>query len=231
MFQVAFHFLISDNIVMPKKWHMLSISAALSWLMKFLLIGLLPYEIYTGDHLFALATILAITISFIPSIVERNYRITLPFELDLLITLALFLHTFLGEVFMFYERFALWDKMLHLFGTSVISLLAFMIVYTLHYTRKLRLTIPLIGFFTVTFAMFVGAMWEIAEFTVDALFAKTTQKGLNDTMWDLIYDLMAGIVVAILGMMYVRYSNPKERRRLTRPLGEVFGRRKPAKLK
>ncbi len=201
----------------------MSFSTALSWLMKFLLVGLLPYEVYRGEYLFAFATLLAIALSFIPSIVERNYHITLPFELDLLITLALFLHTFLGEWLMFYERLWLWDKILHVYGSAVISMLAFMIVYTLHYTKKLRLTIPFVGFFTVIFAMAVGALWEIIEFTVDNLFDKTTQKGLDDTMWDLINDLIGGMVVAVLGMLYVRYSRPETRKRLARPIGEIFG--------
>lgn len=196
--------------------------------MKFVLLGLLPYEVYLGDYLFAMATVLAIVLSFVPSMVERNYHINLPFELDFLITLALFLHTFLGEVMLFYERVWLWDKVLHLYGTGVISILAFMIVYTLHYTGKLRLTIPFIGFFTVTFALAVGCLWEIAEFSVDYLFGKVTQKSLDDTMWDLVYDFIGGAIIAVVGMFYVRYSKPETRKRLTRPLGEVFGRRKRA---
>jgi hypothetical protein len=194
--------------------------------MKLLLLGLLPYEVYIGDYLFALATVLAIVLSLVPSIVERNHQIHLPFELDLLITLALFLHTFLGEVMMFYERVWLWDKALHVYGTAVISMLAFMIVYTLHYTRKLRLTIPFIGFFTITFALAVGSLWEMAEFAVDCLFEKSTQKGLSDTMLDLAYDLLAGGIIAVAGMFYVRYSKPETRKRLTRPLGEIFKRGK-----
>jgi hypothetical protein len=211
---------------MGKGWRAITVSSALSWLMKFILMGLLPYEIYVGDYLFAMATLLAIVLSFVPSMVERNYQIHLPFELDFLITLALFLHTFLGEVLMFYERVWLWDKALHLYGTGVTSMLAFMIVYTLHYTGKLRLTIPFIGFFTVIFALAVGSLWEMAEFSVDYIFVKTTQKGLDDTMWDLIYDLIGGLMIAVLGMVYVRYSKPETRKRLTRPLGEVFARRK-----
>lgn len=206
-------------------WRSITISLALSWLMKLLLLGLLPYELYIGEYPFALATALAIVLSFIPSIVERNNRVHLPFELDFLITSALFLHIFLGEVLMFYERVSIWDNVLHFYGTAVVAILAFMIVYTLHYTKKLRLTLPFIGLFTVTFALAVGSLWEIAEFTVDAVFAENTQKGLADTMWDLVYDLIGGVFIAVLGMLYVRFTKPETRRRLTRPLGEIFNRR------
>lgn len=204
-------------------WRTITVTTGLSWLMKLLMIGLIPYEIYNGEYLFAIGTITAVIISLIPSIVERNYRVTLPFELDLLITLSLFLHTFLGEGLDFYQRFAQWDKLLHVYGGLVVAVFGFVIVYTLHYTRKVRLSIPLIGLFTVIFALAVGALWEIGEFTIDNAFARHTQDDLPDTMWDLIDDLIGGTLAAILGMLYVRYTNPLGRKRLARPLGEVLG--------
>ncbi len=210
-----------DNTV--RTWRTVTLSTGLSWLMKSLMIGLLPSEIYNGQYLFAAGIIAAIILSITPSVIERNYRVTLPFELDFLITLSLFLHTFLGEGMNFYNTVNLYDKFLHVYGTAVISLLAFLTVYTLHYTKKLRLSIPLIGFFTVVFALAVGGLWEIGEFTIDKLFDKHTQDGLDDTMYDMINDLIGGGVTAGLGMLYVRYSKPEGRRRLAKPLGEVFG--------
>ncbi|MBI5492820.1 MAG: hypothetical protein HY893_07810 [Deltaproteobacteria bacterium] len=208
---------------MLKNWRTVSISTGLSWLMKLLMIGLIPYDLYTGQYLFTVATVTAVGLSLVPSIVQRNYSITLPFELDLLITLSLFLHIFMGEGLDFYQKIVIWDKILHVYGGSVVALLAFITVYTLHYTRKLRLSIPLIGLFTVIFALAVGGLWEIGEFTVDTLFNKHTQDGLNDTMWDMIDDLAGGVIVAILGMVYVKATRPETRKRLTKPLGEVFG--------
>lgn len=207
---------------MANGWRNVSIGTVMAWFMRGLLIVLLPYEIYNGDLLFAAATAVAIGISLVPAIVERNHRIHLPFEFDFLITLSLFLHTFLGEGMRFYERVGVWDNILHFYGTAVVSFLAFMIVYSLHYTRKIRLTIPFIGFFTVIFALAVGALWEVGEYTVDVLFGTYTQDGLTDTMWDIIYDLIGGTVVAAFGMVYVRYTRPETRKKLTKPLGEVF---------
>ncbi|HBR16045.1 MAG: hypothetical protein A3G39_08820 [Deltaproteobacteria bacterium RIFCSPLOWO2_12_FULL_43_16] len=207
-------------------WLTISISTALSWLMKFIMIGMLPYVIYKETYLFAFATAVAIILSLLPSIVERNYRITLPFELDLLITLMIFLHTFFGEWLKFYDRLWVWDKILHVYGSAVISMLAFMIVYALHYTKKIRLTLPLVGLFTIIFAMAVGGFWEIGEFAVDKIFNKDTQNGLDNTMWDIINDLIGGTFVASMGIIYMKYSRPVERKRLTKPLGEIFGIKK-----
>src|SRR3990170_4570785 len=163
------------------------------------------------------------SLSLIPSLVERSYRVTLPFELDLLITLSIFLNTFMGEGMNFYQKVRLYDKALHIYGSAVVGLLAFVVVYTLNYTRKVRLSLPFIGFFTITFAIAMGAVWEIMEFAVDSLFGKTTQNGLADTMWDLVNDFVGGVITAAVGMLYVNYSNPDVRKRLAMPLGEVFG--------
>src|SRR3990170_4433048 len=212
------------NLVnMLRNWRTLSITTGLSWLMKLLMVLLLPIAVMKGDYLFSVLTIVSIVISLIPSLLERSYRVTLPFELDLLITLSIFLNTFMGEGLDFYQKVWLWDKALHVYGSAVVGLLAFVVVYTLNYTRKVRLSLPFIGFFTITFAIAMGAVWEIMEFAVDSLFGKTTQNGLADTMWDLVNDFVGGVITAAVGMLYVKYSNPDVRKRLAMPLGEVFG--------
>ncbi len=208
---------------MLKNWRTLSITTGLSWLMKLLMVLLLPVEALNGEYLFTVLIVFSIAVSLIPSLLERSYRVTLPFEMDLLITLSVFANTFMGEWLDFYEKVWLYDKLLHVYSSGVVGLLAFIVVYTLNYTGKVRLSLPFIGIFTVTFAMAMGGLWEIGEFTVDNLFGKNTQKGLGDTMWDLINDLAGGSFVAALGMAYVRYANPDERKRLARPLGEVLG--------
>jgi len=208
---------------MLRNWRRVRLSTMLSWVLKLMMIGLLPFEINAGEYLFALATVAAFVISVVPSLVQHNYDVTLPFELDLLITLSLFLHTFMGEGLNFYKRLWIWDQILHFYGSAVVALLAFVTVYTFHYTKKLRLTLPLIAFFTITIAMAAGGIWEIGEFTVDQLFSKMTQDGLVDTMSDMILDLAGAILIAGLGLLYVKYSNIAERKRLTRPLGQVFG--------
>jgi len=206
-----------------RNWRKITVTTVLSWLMKLMMAGLVPFEIYRGNYLFSAAIAFAVLVSLIPSLVRHNYNVTLPFEFDFLITISIFAHTFLGEGFDFYERFWLWDKVLHLYGAAVIGLLAFAMAYTLHYTGKLRLTLPLIGLFTVVFALAAGAVWEICEFTVDQLFARNTQKGLTNTMVDLINDLIGGSVAAGLGMVYVRYKKTELRKRLDKPVGEVMG--------
>ena len=50
----------------------------------------------------------------------------------------------------------------------------------------------------MSFAVFAGLLWEIFEFTFDYFFAPLgfprAQLGLNDTMGDLFFDLLGGLV-------------------------------------
>lgn len=61
------------------------------------------------------------------------------------------------------------------------------------------------------FALGVGALWEIFEFTMDSLFGMNMQKpmlgdpsGLTDTMWDLIVDATGALVISVLGWRYLK---------------------------
>jgi hypothetical protein len=200
----------------------LSISAFISWVMKFLLLMFFFYVTYKGDYLFAIVSLLAVGISLTPSIYEKNYNITLPFELDLLVTLSMFFHIFLGEGMFFYEKVHIWDKFLHFYGSSLVALMIFITTYTFHYTKHIRLNVRIIGFITVVASFAIGAFWEIIEFVVDQTLARDMQNGNTDTMWDLIYDLSGGIVVGVLGVIYIIKSHPEDRKKLAMPISQIF---------
>jgi uncharacterized membrane protein YjdF len=74
-----------------------------------------------------------------------------------------------------------------------------------------------VAFFAFLFALGVGTIWEIFEFTMDGLFDMNMQKlmlgdpsGLTDTMWDLIVDALGALVISVLG-----YRDLKNRDRQT----------------
>jgi uncharacterized membrane protein YjdF len=68
-----------------------------------------------------------------------------------------------------------------------------------------------VAIFAFMFAVGIGALWEIFEFSMDSLFGMDMQKemrgdpsGLTDTMWDLIVDILGALVISILGYGYVK---------------------------
>ena len=67
--------------------------------------------------------------------------------------------------------------------------------------------------------MAIGAFWEIYEYLMDtflgAYLTKSLQHGLDDTMIDLILDLLGGVVIGFFGVWYIERKTLKE---LTDPM-------------
>lgn len=217
----------------------LSVETILSWFMKISFIGIVPYLIHKGNRLldagqiepardsFVVAggAIVAFIVSLTPSLIERSAQITLPWIVDFMITLVLYLHVALGgAVGLYYmDLYIPYDKVLHFFSTIMISVLAFMIVFTLYYTRRIRLNFFFLGLLIVMTAMTLGSIWEILEFTLDKLAGSRSQGGLDDTMMDIIMDFFGGTITAVCGSFYAKYSKPRHLRKFAIPIAQLFG--------
>ncbi|MCB1214721.1 MAG: hypothetical protein KDK66_04515 [Deltaproteobacteria bacterium] len=199
---------------MLKLW--LKIKIYLPWLLRVGLFLAIPYSVYVSDYLFIFGAITALVISLLPAYWRRSRHASLPFDLELLVSLALFVHIILGEIFRFYDDKWYFDKIMHFYGTAIIALLAFLTVFTLHWSKKIKLSLPLMAYFTVIFSMAVGAFWEIGEFVIDQVFGRNTQYSLENTMWDLIFNFVGGSIAAIFAVLYTRRKNQQQ-------LGELLG--------
>lgn len=201
----------------------LAINDVLGWFLRFVMLATCGYVIYIGDYIFAFTTALAILLSCSPMLLNRSFKISLPWELNFLITFTLFLHVVLGEVLKFYDTYYFWDKVMHILGTAIIGILGFMAVYSFHYARKIRLSLPLICLFTVIFSMAMGSVWEIGEFFIDQFLGRNTQYSLENTMWDLVNNTIAGLIIGIGGIFYVRYVESHSRERLQKTVRATLG--------
>jgi hypothetical protein len=62
-----------------------------------------------------------------------------------------------------------------------------------------------VAFFAFTFAVTLGSLWEIFEFTMDGAFGINMQKsGLIDTMSDLIVNAGGALLISLLGYAYLK---------------------------
>ena len=97
--------------------------------------------------------------------------------------------------------------MMHYLGTAIIAFLSYIIIYTLNLTKEVKLSPFMIGLFTIVFALALGAVWEIGEFASDTYFGTHDQGDgrdpLIDTMYDLIWDGVAGLFIAIVGAAWL----------------------------
>lgn len=144
-------------------------------------------------------------LSFTPTIVSKSYKINLPIEIDLIVTLLLYLHFFLGEYSHFYAKVWWWDIFLHGGNSIILGLVGFILAYALLLTSKIEAKPILASLFALSFSVFVGVLWEIFEFFMDYFFGFTMQKsGLVDTMTDLMVDVVGALIVSGAGFFYMR---------------------------
>jgi hypothetical protein len=164
--------------------------------------------IYINDWFWSLGCFLVFFITLIPSIVKKNYNVTLPWIMEFLMVFAFSLHIW-GKTLKFYH-IPYYDKVAHIIASAIVAFFALMIIYILDkYWSGLHMDLPMIAFFIAIFTVAIGALWEIGEFTFDIIFRGKLQHGLQDTMIDLICDLIAGILVAVGGTLAIRKGRLK----------------------
>ena len=153
-----------------------------------------------------------ILVTLFPLILGRRFRVFIPPEFEVLAIVFVFASLFLGEVRGYYLRFWWWDVALHTASGFLLGILGFLLVHVLNEKEDIDLHMKpaFVAFFAFLFAVGIGAIWEIFEFSMDRLFGMDMQKemlgdpsGLTDTMWDLIVDTVGAAVVALMGYGYL----------------------------
>lgn len=170
-----------------------------------------------GKYLYALLCAAVIAVLVAPPLLARTSRANMPVEIELAALWGAVSDMTLGRLAGLYGGTVWFDKVLH-FGNSVlVGLLAFLIVYSLQFTGRLRTSAVVNGLIILLLSLGIGAVWEIAEYVADLAFQEGAQGSptlgpLDDTMWDLILDGSGGMLGAFLGPLYMRWSGRTARR-------------------
>lgn len=174
-------------------------------LLSALTIGLLA-SIYYQNWINALIVLGILILSMLPELFARQYSLALPAEFDLATVAFLFAALFLGELGNFYEHFWWWDELLHLTSGLLLGMFGLYLIWVLNHNDHIELELSpgFICLFAFAFALSVGTLWEIFEFTMDNLFSLNMQKnGLQDTMKDLMVDALGALVVSTGANIYL----------------------------
>ncbi len=183
------------------------IQLMVAYLLQILLFLAAIYSFVENNWFTGVLTIGILIFTFLPSIIRRNYRVFLPIELDLLAILFIVATLFLGELHGYYTLFWWWDSLLHISSGLLLGMAGFMLVYTLSEEKKVHLKMKpgFVALFALVFAIAIGAVWEIFEFSMDTIFGFHMQtSGLIDTMGDLIVDTLGALIISVLGYFFIR---------------------------
>ena len=179
-------------------------------------------------------TLFALT--FVPRIIEKIWKIKLPF---FIVTLFLFFcvsSLFLGEIFDFYIKYDWWDDVLHTFSGFYIAAIGFFIINILNERRDIamKLSPGFVAIYAFILSLACECVWEIFEFAADKFVHSNMQRAyestsfkehgavndiadpnfnalvgtdaLTDTMGDIIEVFIGALILCVIGYIVLKHS-------------------------
>ena len=183
-------------------------------LLRFLVILTIIAQFFNRNFENVFLGLLTLVLFVLPTIFERRLMVDLPDTLEIIMLLFIFAAEILGEIQAFYTTFLGWDTLLHTLNGFLCAAIGFSLVDMLNRNERFSLSLSPVFMAIVAFcfSMTMGMLWEVYEFTVDALFGTNMQKfmqeggtmlvgqsALADTMKDIIVDAVGALVVSVVG--------------------------------
>jgi hypothetical protein len=190
--------------------------AGLVRILQAVMVAIFVAGLYLGNPGIAVNAAVGLLVTLLPAVLERRYRITMDVGLVLWISLAMFLHAlgtlplpglgFLSP----YKAVWWWDHMTHALSSSLVVGSAYAVTRAVQeHTEYIHLGPKFTFAYLLVFVMAFGVFWELVEFYI-AVAAQLfgiprvlTQYGLDDTVLDLFYNTVGGLLVAVFGTAHL----------------------------
>lgn len=157
--------------------------------------------------------------------VNRDLIREVPYILTVMICLFLIGSLVGGELLGAYTKYWWWDDVLHGLSGVIVGLIGFYMVYFLNARYNMKISPLFVAVFAFSFAMTMGVLWEIFEFSADYFLGANMQRwmqpdmahligkdyqgyGLRDTMSDLIISVFGAILASVFA--YLSYKHERE---------------------
>ena len=165
--------------------------------------------------------VLGLLAMMLPDLLRRIIHLNIPSVMMILYAVFLYGAIYLGEVRSFYYNVPHWDTILHIFSGAALGALGFSLVSLLNKSESVQFSLsPLfVALFAFCFALSLGAIWEIYEFSIDGILHTNSQKyalesgealvgqaALADSMKDLIVDASGALVMSAIGYISLKHK-------------------------
>lgn len=151
---------------------------------------------------------LAVGITVLPGILERDLDLPMDSGLALWITTAVFLHA-IGSAGL-YDLVTPWDHLTHAVSASVVAAAGYAGFRAIHmHTDHVYIPPKFMFVLILIFVLAAGVIWEVIEFIIDQIAimldlpAVLAQHGIHDTIVDLIFNIIGALITAIWGTIYL----------------------------
>lgn len=171
-------------------------------------------------------SLIAMIVTFAFARLEKRHDVHLPRALLLTIMLFVVASLVLGDAYGNYGRFWWWDDVLHALSGVITGLVGFLLVYFFNARYNMNISPLFVAVFAFAFAITLGVLWEIVEFSIDVMFGTEMQRwnmapdeilmgkayqgaGLRDTMSDLIVASIGALFASAFA--HETYKNNRKR--------------------
>lgn len=185
-------------------------------LLSLVVVGILSFV--QGNWQSGILAFATIAIVVVPFIIEWRVGIYVPAIFSLIISAFLYATLILGQVDNYYGKFWWWDVMLHSGSGLAFGLIGLLVLLIALKKGRIDAKPIVLCLFSFCFALAVGLLWEVFEFTGDEIFHTNMQHretGVTDTMKDEIMDTIGALIGASLGYVYLQPG-------LTTPLDAII---------
>jgi len=183
--------------------------------MQIALVGLLFIGIDRGNVGLMVNCGVSLLVIQLPAILERDFDLPMDPRLTLWLTAAAFLHAIgvvgiPGAGWSFYTTVWWWDHLTHSLSASVVAAAGYSTVRAVDiHSDEVYIPPQYTGILILIFVLAFGVLWELLEFAIavagDTFGTATflTQYGVTDTLKDLTFNSMGGVIVALWGWIYL----------------------------
>ncbi|WP_254545044.1 hypothetical protein [Halomarina pelagica] len=187
----------------------------LVWAMELGLVGMFFIGLERGNTGVIVNTAVALGVTRLPSLLERDFSIPMDPGLTLWITTAVFLHAFgtvglPGAASTPYRSVWWWDHLTHTLSATVVAAVGYASARALElHSDSNRFPGPFMFVYILLFVIAFGVLWEVVEFLISELSrllgggTVLTQYGVGDTMLDLVFDIIGAVIVAVWGTAHL----------------------------
>ena len=180
-------------------------------ILKVIIIITIVIKLIISDYENIGMLIIAFLLTHYEIILNKLFKIKLNDINNLLMVLFIFLAQYLGSCLNFYDLFSWWDIMLH-FISGIIMFLIGIDLYNLINKKQNNSSILTMLLFATFFSFAIGNLWEIWEYTTDAILKLDSQKAgelvgrlaLKDTMTDLIAAAFGTVIILVYKILKLR---------------------------
>ncbi len=165
------------------------------------------YSLTSGRTLIQLTSLIAIFVTFIPRILKELFRIEIPAGFEIIYLMFIYGVLVMGELRGFYSGIWWWSLLTTFTASIALGLIGLSVIHVLYKNGRINTPPIFASILIFSFSVSIGALWEIFEFTLDALAHSGLQKGLADTMQDISINVLGALLVSIAGFFHIKKGN------------------------